>query len=234
MISESLSAARRRAQSGNAMIYILVALVLVGALTMMLSRQNQRDGSENSTEETLSFDVTRIKSYATSAQSAYDKMIMAGSNPDEIDFSIASDASYEAGTNINKIFHPQGGGLNPGTVDTKIFTGTDNNPAPGWYMGRFNNIGWSKSSAQDIILVAHQVDQAVCAKLNKDITGSSTIPALGGTGSIADYLIDDARHGGTNANFTASECALCENKLALCVSNGAGTMWSYYTIIESR
>jgi hypothetical protein len=233
LISESSSAARHD-QSGNAMIYILIALVLIGALTMILSRQNQRASGENMTEEMLNFETTRMKSYATGAQDSVNKMLMSGSNPDDLDFSLPNAASFETGTNIHKVYHPEGGGLNPGVVDPKIFTGTDNNPAPGWYMGRFNNIGWSASGAQDVVLVAHQIDEAVCARLNKDLTGSAVIPALGGTGNIRDYLIDDSLHSGANANLTAAECAACENKVALCVSNTAANMWSYFVVIESR
>ncbi len=225
----------RQSEKGNALIYILIALALLGALTMLLSRQNERSSGESMTEDMLNFETTRMRSYAASAQDAVNKMIMSGSSVDDLQFFLPNVASYDTGSHIHKVFHPEGGGLNPGNIDPKIFTGTDTDPAPGWYMGRFNNVGWSGTPAQDVLLVAHQISQPLCAKINKDLTGSDVIPAIGGSGNLRDYLIDTTLHtGGANADFTSAICAGCDQKIALCVSNTAGDIWSFFTVIESR
>lgn len=225
---------RHRAQSGNAMIYILIALALFGALTMILSRQNERSSNESVTEDLLNFEATRLKSYAASAQDSVNKMIMSGSNVDELDFTMPNSPSYELGITIQKVFHPEGGGLLPGTVETRIFTGTDNAPPPGWYMGRFNHVQWTPTTATDVVLTAHQISQPLCAQINRDITGSDVIPAIAGTGILRDYFIDDVLHTGTNANLTTIVCAACDQKPVLCVSNAAQNMWSVYFVIEGR
>lgn len=221
-------------QRGNAMIYILIAIALFGGLTLVLSRQNEQADSQNIDDELIEFQVSQILNYAAAAQGVVDQMRMSGSAFDSLDFVLPDAASYDLGSHIHKIYHPEGGGLGLKAASTDIFTGTDNDPDPGWYMGVFNTVEWTPSTATDIILTAHQIDQALCARINKNLTGSETIPAIAGTGVLADYLIDDTLHTGTNAAFDTAVCAACDGYPALCVSNTAGDMWSYYSIIEGR
>jgi hypothetical protein len=119
-------------------------------------------------------------------------------------------------------------------------------PAPGWYMGRFNNVEWTPLGPvnglgpagadlpfEDIILVAHQISQPICALINEKLTGSNTIPAL--TTDINQVLIDDGFHtNDPNIDFDTIVCPGCNGKQALCVVNAAGTIWSYYNIIEQQ
>ncbi|MCB1530341.1 MAG: hypothetical protein H6853_01095 [Rhodospirillales bacterium] len=222
------------AQSGGVMVYILLALALLGALTMTLSRQNEQSDAQNIDDELVEFQVTRLLNYAQSAQSVVDQMIMSGSNTSDLVFDLPNSASFDTAPYIHKVYHPEGGGLISGKADPEIFTGTDNDPDPGWYMGLFNNVEWTPSATQDIILTAHQISKPACENINLKVTGTTTIPAIAGTGVLADYLIDDSLHTGTNADFTAVVCASCDGIAGLCVSNAAADMWSYFIVIEGQ
>ena len=221
-------------ESGNAMIYILIALALIAALTLALTRQNEQSDALGINDEKAAFFSTQLISYATTAQDSINKMLMSGSQVTDLDYVLPSASSFNTAPNIYKVFHPQGGGLVYKEANPDIFTGSSSDPAPGWYIGRFNNVEWTPTTANDIILTAHQISKPVCENLNKKITGSSTIPAIAGTGNLADYLIGDTNHSGSNAPFTVAVCSDCEGYSSLCVSNDSGDMWSYYVIIEGQ
>jgi len=222
-------------QSGNAMIYILVAIALFGFLTLTLSRQGEQSDDQNLDDELLEFQVTQVMNYANSANSVIDQMLMSGSSAGDLSFVLPDSANYDVTPHIHKVYHPSGGGFEVKQADSKIFTGTDNDPDPGWYMGSFNNVEWTPSSANDVIITAHQISQEVCEAINEKIGAPvSPVPALGAGLLLADYLIDAYHHSGTNANLTTTECADCDEWPMLCVSNDAGDMWSYYMIIEAR
>lgn len=213
------------------MIYILIALVLFGALTAILARQGGQSDSENLSEETAQFQATQLLAFAQSAQSAVNQMIMSGSQPDDLIFDRPNVASFDNAPFIHKVFHPDGGGLILQEANSELFSGTDNDPAPGWYMGRFNNIEWTPSTGPDIILTAHQISQIICETINEKITGTRTIPAIA-AGNLADYLIDESEHTGSNADFDTAVCNDCDGYANLCISNAAADMFDYYVIIE--
>ena len=48
-------------------------------------------------------------------------------------------------------------------------------PGAGWYLGRFNNVGWTKSAGQDVILTAYQINESVCRNINMKIKNEAEI-----------------------------------------------------------
>ncbi len=219
-------------QSGNAMIYILIALALLGALTMVLSRGGN-EGGDSLAEDQAELLTTRMSATAGAVKGVVDQMMMSGTAIASLNFITPDDAAYDTPPNHNKVFHPDGGGLTL-DADPKLFTGADTTPEPGWYLGRFNNIAWTPTAANDIVLAAHDISSAVCANINEKITGDDTIPALAGTGDPATYFINTSFGGPANANLTATECAACEGFPQLCVSDTGGTQFTYYSIISGQ
>lgn len=214
------------------MIYILVALVLFGILTAVLARRSAQTDSEGLTDEMAQFESAQILAYAQSAQKAVDQMIMGGTTPDDIDFTQPNQASFDLGSNIYKIYHPEGGGLTYKAADSKLFDDTAD-PEEGWYLGMGSNVAWTPTGNPDIVLAAYGLKQPVCAAINEKITGDATIPAFD-TDTVAISLIDDEYHGGTNDPFTTADCSDCENMAILCASNPAATIFTFYTIIEAQ
>lgn len=222
-----------RAQSGNAMVYILIALALFGLLTAILARQTAQTDSHTLTDEMAQFESAQILSFAQSAQSVVNQMIMSGTSVSDLRFDLPNSASYDLPPSRLQVFHPQGGGLIRKEANPTIFTGTDTNPPPGYYAGRFNNFQWTRTGAHDVVLSAYQISRQVCEAINQKITGSKTIPVTT-AGSLANLMVDDFVHTGTNEEFSTADCATgCEGYPMLCVSNAAGTTFGFYAILEN-
>jgi hypothetical protein len=238
----------RRAERGNALIYVLIAIALFAALSFVLARQTQDSGGESLSGERAELYATQIITYAAQVQSVYDQMEMSGAQTSDIIFTLPTDAAFNdnsVANNIFKIYHPEGGGLSLGSLDESAVDdsaiSTPDDPAPGWYLGRFNNVDWSASTANDIILTAYGLHSDICANINKKITGNTTIPTIGdtikevfvpqSTGSVTNYSV------GTNVPTLTTTggtpiCAACAKVSSLCVQEGG--IYALYAIIASR
>jgi len=199
-------------------------------------------------------------------------MLYSGSTIDQLDFCLPGETCFTMGSGIHRVFSPDGGGVIMPQLPAEAIQQVDTNPAPGWYMGAFNNVEWTPLGPdgpvgcpdlpagscptgcpaqcplpyQDVILVAHQISQPVCAKINELITGvtdSTAIPQV--TGGLAKYLISatdpdgNTRHTNGNADFTKAVCPGCDGHPSLCVSDSAPpytstSMFSFYNVIEQR
>lgn len=213
------------------MIYVLLALGLIGLLTATMMRQDSADSSDLSQEQAEMLAI-QIMEYTAAAQSTIDQMIMSGTNVDQLDFTFPSATSFNTAPNYNKIFHPQGGGLNYRTPNSSLFIAATVAPNPGWYIVRFNNTQWTPTAANDVMISAYGINKPVCEMLNKKITGSTVIPVYNGNPS--SILLGTTHGASTNANFLTAACAGCEGKPALCISNAAADEWSFYSILLGR
>ena len=232
----------RQTQRGSALIYILIAVALFAALGFALSRQTDTSEAGILSEERAELYATQITTYAAQARSAVDQMLFTGATLIEdsapapnrsIDFTDPSDGTFEDDPVIHKLFHPQGGGLILGTLAPEVINEVTSDPDPGWYIGRFNNVDWTDSTDDDVILTAYQITEQICGKLNEDIIGDSTIPTS--TEALRNILIDDAFHGGTNVELTTGSgeiCPDCENLGSLCIQEGG--IYAFYTIVADQ
>jgi hypothetical protein len=225
---------KRQKESGNALIYVLIAIALFAALSMTLGRQTDTSESEAIDDGKAELLATQLINYAAQAKSVVDQMDFLG-NADTIgnlDFTLPTGAGFNTAPHLDKVYHPEGGGLNPASLPAQATYEIATDPPAGWYLGRFNNVEWTANAGDDVILVAYQIKQEVCEKINEKVTGNSTIPAL--TVNMRHMFIDDSLHSGTNADFTTTECAACDSYFSLCVSNNSNTAWSFYSIVADQ
>ena len=216
---------------GNALIYILLALALLGALTMILGQQSDETSQDLSSEK-AQLVTTKTVAYAGSVKNVIDQMMMSGSNINNLNYVTPNQTSFDNGSNINKVFHPSGGGLGYEPPSPDLFVTGTSTPAAGWYLGRFNNVEWTKTASQDIILAAYNINQSVCAAINKKITGSSAIPMV--LGPSAGFFVDSTNGGPPNQNLTVAACSACEGQPALCVAGDGNINFTYYNIISGQ
>ncbi len=238
-------------QSGNALIYVLIAIALFASLSFVLGRQTDTSETGVVSEEQAELYASQLISYSAQAKSSVDQMRATGAYPEDLYFFLPGDTGFDDGAtykDIHKIFHPAGGGLSMKNLPSAIRKDDDTSepgPAPGWYMGRFNNVEWTGSTANDVILVAYKITRPVCEAINEKITGSKTIPKL--TGKARDFFIYDAAstpphefstggdHTGSNADFAATgspaPCGDCDGMPSLCVSNDTEKIFAFYNII---
>ena len=106
-------------------------------------------------------------------------------------------------------------------------------PAPGWYLGSFNNVEWTQTTENDVILTAHQISQPVCAQIDLLLTGSATIPAA--SAPLAKVLIDGSRHSQGNAALDKTRLPGLRRQGVTCAYRIAARRCSaFITVIEQR
>ena len=227
-------------EAGNALIYVLIAIALFAALSFTLSRNTDTGEAGSLSDQRAELYSTQIISYAAQTKSAVDQMIFSGARINELDFIDPSNAGFNTGTQkarTNRVFHPEGGGLIKGRLPNEAIDQNITDPVAGWYLGRFNNVEWTEGTGDDVILIAYQISQSVCEKINEKVNGTTTIPVMGD--SIKETMIDDSFYTGTNVDLTTDPggtpiCADCHQIASLCVANQAQNAYGFYTVIADQ
>lgn len=226
----------RNSEHGNAFLYILIAVAMFAALMFAISRSVENDSPQSQMDDSKAkIAANDILSYAAIATNAVTLMDQAGTEAAQINFMYPSDVNFNVAPTIDKIFHPDGGGLNYKTLPQ---FGSDNSTVgltSGYYIGRFNNVVWTPTTGQDVIFTAFGLSQSVCAAINKKIVGSETIPATVG-GDFKRYLIEGSVFSGVNVDLDNGVCPACEDIAALCVSNTSlgVTKYAFYNILVAE
>ncbi|MGQ0526613.1 MAG: hypothetical protein ACT4OY_01050 [Alphaproteobacteria bacterium] len=223
-------------EKGNALIYVLIAIALFAALSMTLVRQTDTGEASALSSEKAELYATQLINYAAQAKSSVDQLTFSGTKIANIDFTLPTQAGFNTPPNGNKIYHPSGGGLSPGILNPEAISQDDDDPPAGWYMGRFNNVEWTASAADDVILVAYQINKTICEKINEKVTGSILIPEM--DAEIREAMIDTSRHGNGNADLTTDIatgiCAECDKKASLCVKSLGGEIYGFFSILADH
>ncbi len=192
----------------------------------------QGGNSSEVNEASIARYTSELLTYSGVAESVIDQMLFNGASLDDIDPILPSDGAFETGSDIYKLFHANGGGLNYKPAREPPFVLVS--PAPttqsGWVISDITNVEWTETTSTDIILTAFGVAQNICAELNEKITGSNTIPALVGA-SFPDEAFAEESGG---SDLTTIECATCDGYSSLCVSNAAVDRWYFYSVIGAR
>jgi len=220
---------RYQGQSGNALIYILIAVALFAALSMTLMGQTRNESVDEVDEAKNEMYATQVIGYAAQAKSILDQMTFSGSKIAQFDFTLPNESGFNTAPHIHKIYHPAGGGLLKGRIPASVKGTASTTPVSGWYMGRFNNVEWTASSGNEIILTAYNIKESVCKQINKQASGTTSIPVL--PGDPKTYLIDGTVFSGGNSDLTATDCPACEGFMSLCVSNNTASIFAFYTVL---
>lgn len=223
-------------ERGNALVYVLIAIALFAALSFTLARQSDTGEGGTLSDEKAELYATQLISYAAQVKSVIDQMMFSGTDIDDLDFLDPSEGTFNDGTQLdraNRVYHPEGGGLIKGNIPDEAVSLLSTVIRPGWYLSRFSNVEWTKTTADDVILTAYQIKKSVCEKINLKITGSTDIPTLNVT--IADILIDSA----INSDFltdpdNAPNCSECHEMPSLCVQNQTQNAYAFYTVIADQ
>jgi hypothetical protein len=157
---------------------------------------------------------------------------MSGTDPDDIDFIVPSSAGFNTAPHYNKLYHPQGGGLNYKALDPSATTEVSSSPAPGFYVGKVGNVEWSPTTATEIMFAAYQISKPVCESINKKITGSTTIPAT--AANMSELFLAAPTWVSSNLDLTTARCAGCVGQATLCVSRAAADAFTFYSVIVGR
>lgn len=258
LISKTSGQQGRKRERGNALIYVLIAIALFAALSFTLGRQTDSGEAGSLDDDRAEIFASQLISYASQAKNVIDQMDFQGIDISKVDFTLPSDTTFNSGTTIYKIYHPDGGGLNLGTLsptntDSSNIT-TPGDPPAGWYMGRFNDVEWSALDSgagagnyEDIILVAYGINGSVCRVINNKIDPSlSPNPPLM-TDSAKEVFIERQIpfSGGTQTRYTTGAnvdlttqgggdiCTACDEQASLCVQDSDG-VYAFYSVLADR
>lgn len=184
-----MDTASRTSQHGNALWFILVAIVLLGALTVLLSRSGTSVDQSGDVEQ-LRIKAGQIIRWAKGIESTIEQMKLRGISESDISFENTvtaqdySSALCDAHKDPNecKIFATGGGGqsyLNPPSGSAEagsewIFTGANNVGTTAYPVGTT-----AAGTGNDLILLLPGANTALCNQINRDleIGASGTLPA---------------------------------------------------------
>lgn len=99
------------AERGNILIYILIGIVLAGALTFALS---QSDAGKNLDDENLMISANQVQDYAAQMQAGVNLLLQKGVSEADLRFAHPKNIpAYGTVTTTpeNQLFHPQGGNV---------------------------------------------------------------------------------------------------------------------------
>lgn len=230
MNSDKQSHARNR---GNALIYVLLALALLGGLTMILAKNSSEDS--DTSYEKAELVTAKVTAYAANAKQTVDQMMMSGTTMNNIDFKRPQDTGFDTAPYIHKIYHPDGGGLGYSPATSPPFVSDPDVNGNGWYFNTVN-VEWTPTTAPDLIFTAYRIEKSICENINYKITGSRNIPILQSFSLQAEFLSGDICGGCGTTQLDKTVCPECEGYPSMCVSNGFGSApsYGYYNIIVAQ
>jgi hypothetical protein len=162
-------------ESGNALWFILVAIVLLGALTILLSRSGTSVNQTGDVEQSR-LRAGQIMRTAKAIEAAIDQMKLRGVSESELSFendvTVTDYANADCTVDECKIFAAGGGGQNyaappvgASTSDAEwIFTGGNNIGTAAYPVGTT-----IAGTGNDIIMLLADASPEMCAQVNKDL-----------------------------------------------------------------
>lgn len=218
-----------RAQGGNALFMVLIALALLASLTYAVSQQANSDVDFS---ETASDDeqIARMLTYSGTLAAAINQMIVAGAKADTLYSNLNTEApssgTFNSGTHTFKIYHPMGGGVNyvvaSGAAGASDTVATSYGIVPAAIV---TDIGPTDATVGDILFKAKIKDAAACGRINWLLHADATVPAL------ATANFDTLFTSGSAITIAAGNCAGCVGISQICVSNTEVDEFGYYATL---
>lgn len=175
-------------ESGNALWFILLAVALLAALAVTITRTSSSTEQEGDIERqrVMASDIMR---YAASISAAVDRLRLNGTSENEMSFehtSLPGYANARCGGDECRIFAAAGGGITPKTPpefandgSAWLFTGADS------VEGLVNDgTGATSSDDNELLMILPGVTEGVCERVNAEL-GITGIPQDTGKTDIA-------------------------------------------------
>lgn len=170
----------RHLERGNALWFILIAIVLLGALTVLVTRGGSSVDQSGDVEQ-MRIKESQIMRYAKGIETAIQQMKLRGVSENQISFESSDTGGIYANAACTvddcKVFDIGGGqayakppvGVNDGSE--WIFTAS-NNVGTGTYP-----VGTSGArSGNDIVMLLANTNTALCTQINRDVGIGASIP----------------------------------------------------------
>lgn len=194
-----LSRHHRQSERGNILFVVLLAIVMIGALTVAIQSGNNSESS-NIDDETLAIRATEVQRYASELERAITFILQNGISESDIRFahpdanSDYGDLSAD-GDPTDQVFHQNGGGAEFRAPPS----GVNNGSAWEFYGNTaLPNVG---SSAADLVAVLPNVTQAFCDHINRINNQRSDQPEDTGTTATSASNAGECINAGAAGRF---------------------------------
>ena len=238
---------KQHTQRGSVFFYILMAVVLLAALSYAASR-GSRTGASSLTDQQAKLAAQEIIDYGNTVANAVQKLRLRGCADTEISFANDTYTSYGGtilqtnGHNINspsdgscELYKSSGANINSWEIPMSSsfeWSISNGNSNYGVINVRYSAIPGIGSSEQDLILVGIYLKKDVCLKINNLLgidNPSGNVPNITG-GSMFVF----------NASSYSGSYALSDNdnvitgKTAFCAQNAVTIPGSYIQVLIAR
>lgn len=232
--------ARNDEQSGNALIFILIAIALLGLLTVTMTR------SGDSTNDTGDYEQNQIAAseilgYAKSIENAVQQLLARGCSENELSFENSTVAGY---TNANSptdnschVFEPEGAGMtyqapNEDWLDNS--KSAETNYLTWGFNGGYQIIG-AESNNTDLIVRKAHLEKEMCYSINQ-------LLSVNNTGSdVPTDNSDGSGNGAFTGSFTApvadtlnDDAAEFNNKRTFCRFISTSSTYQFIHVLHAR
>ena len=231
----------RNSERGSVLFYILIAVVLLAALSYAVA-QSGRGSISAVNEEKSKLVAGEIMEYANAIGNAVAQLRLRGIKDtdlcfDDDNWGVLNYPNASCSDDTKKIFHLKGGGVTWRKAPAEAM---DPAAAPDylWHIYGSNEIDevgttCGADSCDDLILVVDELSLQVCQQINESlhVTGPAAVPP-------GDTSLDEARFTGVyNFQETIGDDvngAELRGKTAGCFLNGATSKYVFYKVLVSR
>lgn len=221
-------------ESGNALWFILLAVALLAALTVTITRSS--DTTEQSGDiERQRIEGSDIMRYAASIQQAVERMRLNGMSENEISFQNSFLPGYvnaRCGSNACRIFDARGGGITFSSASSNVsaqswlFTGADSIAGAGE-----DGTGETSSTDNELLIILPGISQGLCNRINTEL-GIAGIPQDAANADVSTKYTGTFPDGRVIENMGGKKTGCFEGNLDDSNSDISGTYYFYHTLIQ--
>ncbi len=235
----------KNSQRGNALFFILIAVVLLGLLTMILTR------SGSNVEQSGDFERNRVQAgqilrYAKSIEAAIQEMKLRDVSENDISFENPTTTTDYTNANCDatgdrsfpgcQIFNVEGAGLTYRNF-------ASSNDGSDWIFTAANNVGTTAGpigstaarSGNDLIMLLPNIDETLCIQINRDLNvGTSGTPPIDTTGIATTAFTGAYAAGGPTVLDGDPTPFELNNQTAGCFTDDATSTTYFYQVILTR
>ncbi len=213
-------------QSGNVIIYVLIAVALLAALSYVVAGNSR--GNSHGSKERAALSATEILEYANNLSQAVALLRLRGCQEDELSFdNDVEDTLYDnlsaPGDGSCNVFHVNGGSIQYGQFLSVFFTG-----------------GYSLSeigSAEPDLIVDIDVSKSVCEILNNSLSiqnngteGPPSDALSGGAAFDGSFSLVGGANGRTDEPQFLGRLSACRHDSGV----GSDAVFKYYRVLIAR
>jgi hypothetical protein len=235
---------KNKAEAGNAILIVLIAIALFVALIFFLSKSSSYTRGET---EFAALRAQEITTYAEKVGNAVQSMMMTnGCLAAQISFENAGDYINASSGNLCKVFHTNGGGMKfltppAESIDTAAAAAAGSALAGNYYfegnacvtgMGTGPAASACSATTAELLIILPWVKEDVCRQINQIAMNSTDIP------SVSAATFNGAKFTGTYAgSYTITTSGTTQRSgcySSTAQASPAGTGYHYYAVLLAQ